>query len=295
MNRKIALILVLVVVSMLMIATAAYAEITVGNQFFSWDDYHQGSGAWQTGNIVMGLPGVDGQQPFLVTLGSDNTVVADSCGPGNGGSRYAGFLVLQHMHIDDSPAGAIGFGGTSNWQSVRCSLMDGNRTPPPEAVIGTCSQTVTDPDVYGSCEIVSIDQEFPCPQGNCDTYLQTTVRGSLDLDCNGVIDLNEDGDDTNNIPTTGNGTPTDLCFYWTAEKPPADTTWQQPLQSRVFAGSGDKTINFSDNFVPTAVSLINFAASDSPVGLSMGMVILLPLGLLGLAAAALLWKRTALG
>jgi hypothetical protein len=27
----------------------------------------------------------------------------------------------------------------------------------------------------------------------------------------------------------------------------------------------------------------------------MGMVILLPLGLLGLAAAALLWKRTALG
>jgi len=279
MNRKNVLIVTLVVVSLLMLATAVFAQINPTSPFAAWDDRTGPQGGWRNSNIVMELPGVDGQEPFIAQLTYDNTQIA-ACAGGLT-TQFAGTLELQHASVDNDPLGAIGFGTTSNWTAVRCSLMEDTRTPPPEAILGTCATSVADPNVFGLCEVVSQDVETPCNTGNCETGLVTTVRGNLDQDCDGTID-NPD------LPAN------DVCFYWTAEKPPADTMWKGTLQSRIASDGGDRTVSFSDNFIPTAISLVDFAASPSPVGPSMGMVILMPLGLLGLAMAFLLWRRMAL-
>jgi hypothetical protein len=266
-----------------MMVTAVVAQINPTSPFAAWDDRKKPQGGWRNSYIVMELPGVDGLEPFIAQLTFDNVQIPACAGGGT--TQFAVTLELEHASIDNEdndPDGAIGFGATSNWTAVRCSLMEDNQTPPQEAILGTCATTVADPNVYGFCEVVSKDVETPCNTSNGKTGLVTTVRGNLDQNCDGTID-NPD------LPEN------DLSFHWTVEKPPADTTWKGTLQSRIASDGGDRTVSFTDNFIPTAINLVDFAASPSPVGPSMGMVILMPLGLLGLAAAALLWKRTGLG
>jgi hypothetical protein len=98
----------------------------------------------------------------------------------------------------------------------------------------------------------------PFPEG--DDYPYDTVATC-------TIDLDDVGG--------GTATPTDVCSYPSGE-PNSDPS--------------DCVLEWD----PTAVSLSDFAASPSPIGPPMGMVILMPLGLLGLAAAFLLWRRMAL-
>jgi len=300
MNRKIALILVLVVVSMLMIVSAVFAQINPGNSFMgAWDD---GTGGWTQGNAAIDLPGIDGKEPFGSVLAFNNTPVEGACGPGTS-TIWAGALLLAHDYEDDAPAGARGFGNTSDWLIVSCDAVNPSNTtndvriPTGDDIIASCAVGDGQPPFAG-CEVDQNrwNEVVPCSTAGCnvESEIQTLVYGNMDADCNGLIDRNEDADPNNNIPVGGNGYPNDLCFYWQAEKPPADTAWSGPLQSSIEGlEGGESTVNFT--LVPTAISLVNFAASDSPIGPSMGMVILMPLGLLGLAAAFLLWRRMALG
>jgi len=302
MNRKNVLIVTLVVVSLLMLATAVFAQINPANSFFgAWDD---GTGGWTQGNAAMEIPGVDGVEPFGARLDFNNTPVADACGPDTS-TIWAGALRLAHDYEDDAPAGALAFGDTSDWMIVSCDAVNPNNTtndvriPTGDDIIASCAVGDGLPP-YAGCEvdINHWNEVVACGTGpdscNVASEIQTIVYGNMDADCNGLIDRNEDADPNNDIPVGGNGYPNDLCFYWQAEKPPADTAWSGPLQSSIEGlEGGESTVNFT--LVPTAISLVNFAASDSPIGPSMGMVILMPLGLLGLAAAFLLWRRMALG
>lgn len=299
MNRRFIISILVAIVSLLMIATAVFAEFNpgTGSSFGSWNDI---DAQWQNGNIVMELPGDDGVQPFLVKLGFNNNVVTDACGPGTE-TKWAGYLTLAHEHEDNDPDGAPGFGNTGNWQAVKCSDLNVSgptgdvRIPTGDTIFGTCTDGAADPTKIGSCEVIEKDVIVACTTGNCKTEIQTTLQGNLDTDCNGLIDRNEPGNPLPDFTLDSQGRPDDLCFYWTAVKPPFDTTWKGNIQSSVEGLSGESTINFSDQFVPTAISLIEFAAEPSPLGPSMGMAVLLPLGLLGLAASVLLWRRASFG
>ena len=89
----------------------------------------------------------------------------------------------------------------------------------------------------------------PCSTGNCQDEIVTTLEVNLDTDCDGVIDSNF---------------PPFVCFYAEARVPTrADGPpyWGGPLQARISAGGGDKTVNFNPSG-PTAINLVKLAATS---------------------------------
>ncbi|MGD1994779.1 MAG: hypothetical protein PVI59_16420, partial [Anaerolineae bacterium] len=104
------------------------------------------------------------------------------------------------------------------------------------------------PYLGGTFDILSIDEITPCTTGNCLDEIVTTFFVNVDNDCDGTPNAD--------LPPGG------VCFYAEAQTPlTSDPFWSGPLQARISAGGGDKTVNFVPEPVVTAVTLMAFTAT----------------------------------
>lgn len=271
-RRRVAISMVLVAIGILLLATAAYADVKLTAALMSWDD---GANKWENGNLTMWLN--SDPQPFSEELGFDNDEVPDACGPGTS-TKWAGAIALGHDHLDDN--GAAGFQSTQDWYAVDCTsfsqLHNTQKYPTDAQKLIACTPDNGD-NVIDGCEILSQDVVGPCtPAGRCQEEITTTLQGNLDANCDGTID-----DPTIEALVNNNS----LCFYWEAVKPPlpgpGDPVWTGNIQSRITSGGGDKTINFGTVLGPNAVTLAGMSAtSEISVNIILIMVAMAIVGLL---------------
>lgn len=241
------LLILLVLATLMIITGAASAEWVLTNNLNSWDN---GANRWENGNVALWLN--SNPQAFYHEIVSSNqdefngTTVPDACGTGNS-TVYAGTAEIGLYHTDNSN-GAAGFQSTDNYQLVSCDLDQSggsNDSETPNTVLYTCTTDNND-GVIGRCEIANKDTVNNCNTGNCQDEITTMISINLDSDCDGNLD---------------NGFDTDVCLYWTAEKPPfVAPFWTGNFQARITDAGGDKSVNF-DVLGPTAVNLQNAAAS----------------------------------
>ena len=252
-HLKLTATILLAVMGILLLTTAAFAAVKLTAPLSSYDD---GSAKWENGNLTMWLN--TDPQPFSEVLGFDTNDHPDACGLGTS-SPWAGVVEFGHYHTDTN--GAPGFQSTSNWYTVDCTSFSTSQStqkyPTPAEKLIECVPDNGD-DVIDGCELLSVDVVTACSTGNCTNEIVSTIQGNLDADCDGTID----------DPTIASLVDNDaLCFYWEAEKPPyPGPVWGGNLQARINAGGGDKTLNFSNLLGPSAVSLLNISAEQTPAG-----------------------------
>ncbi|MBN1180015.1 MAG: hypothetical protein JXD18_12445 [Anaerolineae bacterium] len=227
----------------------ARAELKATSVVYAWD---QVADKFQNSNIVVAFDG--SWVSFLHQLNFDryvyptehpNPLVTEAC-PGGGATQWAGQMEYGLYHTDDAPLGAPGFQESRAWQLVSCD-RDGDGDFD-NADLNYPPQTAITPYEGGTFVVLSRDVAVPCTTGNCFDEIVTTMFVNIDSDC--------DGTPNTDIPAGG------LCFYAEARTPlTGDPFWAGPLQARISAGGGDKTVNFAPQPAPTAVTLSAFTAT----------------------------------
>ena len=286
-RRLLAIALMVGAIALLTLGVANAALITT-NVLRSWDD---AANRYENGNLTMVLN--NDPQPFYTQLDFDTNLHADACGVGTS-SRWAGDAVIGLYHTDNNPLGAEGFQSSGHWELVKCSTFIDNKYPAPEDVLAEC--VVGDPGSAADkgCVLMGApDNVVACTTGNCLNEIETKFHVNIDpgdgvdpaTACDGTIDAPFAGIWSAN-PTSNN-----LCLYWDAEKPSASgPLWGGNVQVRYGTGvGGDKTINFNNLLVPTAVNISSLKATVATDGSALAWA-----GAMLLAAAALfLWRRGA--
>jgi hypothetical protein len=244
--------LLVILLSALATVSSAQAVLKATNVVYAWD---RASNRYQNGNVTIYWD--DGWVPFIHELNFDNETT-NPTNPECGGrsTKYAGALDFGLYHIDDAPAGALGFIETRRWQLVNCDLNGDGRfnnndltvwpTPPPNPLINSPAYTGFNEllDPYPLKDILT-----PCSTGNCLNEIVTTLNVNLDKNCDGVIDSNY---------------PTNVCFFAESHVPTREDGppyWGGNLQARISAGGGAKTVNFNPTG-PTALTLVKLAANS---------------------------------
>ena len=218
-----------------MIAGAASAQLKATSVFYAWDE---AKSEYLNSQVTLYWDG--GWVPFLHELGFDREAVYPSACDVNGdGTVWAGTMEFGLYHTDNMPSGAKGFLHTNDWKLVDCDRNgDGSFNAADRiGVSGGYTETLSlSPD--------SQDVVTACSTGNCAEEIVTTLEINLDTDCDGNKDANF---------------PEFVCFYAEAQVPDMSYTpmWSGPLQARITAGGGDKTVSFSPE-EPTAVTLLTF-------------------------------------
>jgi hypothetical protein len=231
-TRRGMLLVILIGLSLLLLKATAVV--------YAWD---QAQNKFQNSNVVVAFDG--GWVSFLHELNFDTTLYPDACGPGTS-TEWAGVMEYGLYHEDNAPAEAPGFVKSNAWQVVACD-RDGDGDFD-NADLSLQPQDAITPYTGGTFEILAKDTVISCTTGNCTTEIVTTIFVNIDNDCDGVPNTD--------IPSGG------LCFYAEGKTPPTGTPfWSGPLQARISAGGGDKTVNFKPLEVPTAVTLASFAAT----------------------------------
>jgi hypothetical protein len=241
---------VAVICVLLALTGAAQAGLKATAVVYAWDEV---ANRFQNSNVIINFDG--SWVSFLHELNFDNDVypteypeaqLPEAC-PGGGATQWAGEMEYGLYHTDDAPLGAPGFQESRNWQLVSCD-RDGDGDFD-NADLSLYPPTSVTPYLGGDFQVLSQDVVVPCTTGNCFDEIVTTMFVNLDVDCDGVI--NDD------IPPGG------ICFYAEARTPLTGTPfWGGPLQARISAGGGDKTVNFAPQEVPTAITLASFTATS---------------------------------
>jgi hypothetical protein len=240
----------LVLISLLLAMTGVtQAGLKATAVVYAWD---QVAGKFQNSNVIIKFDG--SWVSFLHELNFDKNVyptdydeplLPEVC-PEGGTTAWAGEMEYGLYHTDDSPLGAAGFVQTRNWQLVSCD-RDGDGDFD-NADLSYAPQTAITPYLGGTFDILSTDVITGCSTGNCLNEIVTTFFVNLDDDCDGTPNAD--------LPPGG------ICFYAEAQTPyTSDPFWSGPLQARISAGGGDKTVNFDPQPVPTAVTLLSFTAT----------------------------------
>jgi hypothetical protein len=245
-TRRGMLLVILIGLSLLLLtgllwaANVAQAQLKATAVVYAWD---QAANKFQNSNVVVAFDG--GWVSFLHELNFDGTKYPDACGPGTS-TEWAGVMEYGLYHEDNAPAGAAGFVESNAWQLVWCDRNgDGVFNKADLSVYPQNRKTQYNSDSF---LVVTKDVTTTCTSGNCATEIVTTIFVNIDRDCDGVPN--------SDIPPGG------LCFYAEAKTPKTGTPfWSGPLQARISAGGGDKTVNFKPLEVPTAVTLASFAAT----------------------------------
>ena len=237
-------IMLFVLVGILSTTTIALAQLKATAVVYAWDE---AVSKFQNSNVVTAPDGT--WVSFLHKLNFDDDVSPAApavCAAGES-TKWAGVMEYGLYHVDNAPAGAPGFQATRNWQLVSCDRDGDNDFD--NADLSLAPQTQITPYAGGTLTVISQDVVVPCTTGNCDTEIVTTIFINTDSDC--------DGTQNADIPAGG------LCFYAEAQKPlPSTPSWSNPLQARISAGGGDKTVNFKlEGDVPSAVSVASFTAT----------------------------------
>ena len=237
LTRRHLLLLVVFGLLGLLAAGVVQAQLKATAVVYAWD---QENLQYKNSNVAIAFNGEWVQ--FMHELGYDKTDYLDACGTGTS-TPWAGILEygLYHEDLDGAP----GFQETREWKLIHCD-RDG------DGDFDNADLSVRPPDSYteysgGVLEVVASDVETECTTGNCLNEIVTTLFINMDVDCDG--NLNTD------IPDGG------VCFYAEARTPPPPTgpLWSGPLQARISAGGGDKTVNFK--ITPLAVTLSSFSAT----------------------------------
>jgi hypothetical protein len=288
LNVSMRAVLALVVVGMLVVPVAVQADLKATAVVYAWDFV---ANKFQNSNVIIPWDGT--WIPFLHELNFDKDlwVVDYGCSDGES-TRWAGTMEYGLYHLDDNPAGAPGFQESQVWSLVSCDrngdgsfdnadlsdplVLSGDLPPSavyerPE-VYAECTDPVTgdtseDGDYCRVLEANPDEQDVPvgCGTGNCALEIVTTLRINLDQDCDGAVDQVSPYTGKPMFPVDEKtGDPVMLCFYAEA-RTPTDAEqeglppWSNPLQARISAGGGDKTVTF--NTTPTAVELAAFEAT----------------------------------
>jgi hypothetical protein len=251
----------LVLIGLLFAVTGVtHAGLKATAVVYAWD---QVAGKFQNSNVIIDFDG--SWVSFLHELNFDKNIyptdypdhqVPEAC-PGGGTTRWAGEMEYGLYHTDDDPLNAPGFVMSRNWQLVSCD-RDGDGDFD-NADLSLPPQTAITPYLGGTFEILSIDVPTPCTTGNCLNEIVTTFFVNIDNDC--------DGNPNPDLPPGG------LCFYAEAQTPlTSEPFWSGPLQARISAGGGDKTVNFDPQPVPTAITLLAFTATPLQDSISVEWV-----------------------
>lgn len=287
-RRLLSIVLTAAAIVLLTLGVANAALVTT-NILRSWDD---GTNRYENGNLTMNLD--NNRQPFYTQLDFNTDLHADACGPSTS-SQWAGDAVIGLYHTDNNPAGAQGFQNSGNWELVKCSTFLTNKYPAPADILAKCVAAAPgDPTDKGCVLTGAPDQIVPCSTGNCTDEIETHFDVNIDpgdgvnpaTRCDGTIDAPFAG------VWSSNPSANDLCMYWDAQKPGAVTpVWGGNIQVRYGTGvGGDKTINFNDLVIPTAVNVSLLKATAEGNRGSLAAVA----GAMLLGAAALfVWRRGA--
>lgn len=238
-------------VGLFLVVGAASAELKANSVFYAWDS------AWNEYRNSQVTIYWDGDWvPFLHELNFDTEPV--TCDEYGAQSRWAGAMDFGLYHIDNAPKDAEGFLETRDWKLVDCDRNgDGSFTAADRVgVSGGYTETL-------SLSPTSQDVPIECSTGNCAWEIVTTLEINLDTDCDGNKDPNF---------------PEFVCFYAEAQVPkdgPGIVMWSGPLQARITAGGGDKTVSFSPE-APTAVTLLNFG-TESEQGYTPSLIVAIAL------------------
>jgi len=252
-------ILALVLAGLLVAPIAVQADLKVIAVVDAWDVAQD---RWEHSNVIINWDGT--WVPFAHELTFDAQILEDpavcSYDPNveGSGTEWAGTFYYGLYHVDDAPLNAPGFQESRTWSLVSCDIYDTANPYDRGLVYAEC--VPSDGDDHW-CVVETQDTVVECTTGNCLSEIITTINVNLDLDCDHAIDPG--------LPTAAG----EICFYAQARTPRPDEqaglpTWSNPLQARIFAESGDKTVNFS--LGPTAVELAAFdaAAQDNGVMLT---------------------------
>jgi len=232
-------------VGLFFVVGAASAQLKANAVFYAWD---AAKNEYLNSEVKIYWDG--GWVPFLHELGFDREAVYPPvCGVNGDGTVWVGTMDFGLYHTDNAPAGAKGFLETRNWKLVDCDRNgDGSFTAADRiGVSGGFTETL-------ALSPTSQDVVSACSTGNCAKEIITTLEINLDTDCDGNKDAN---------------LPEFVCFYAEAQVPDMSYTpmWGGPLQARITAGGGDKTVSFSPE-VPTALTLLNYGP-ESEQGYSL--------------------------
>lgn len=249
-----ALVLIALLLAMTGVTQAGLKATAV---VYAWD---QVAAKFQNSNVIINFDG--SWVSFLHELNFDkylyptdypDALLPEAC-PEGGATRWAGEMEYGLYHTDDAPLGAPGFVRTRNWQLVSCD-RDGDGDFD-NADLSYAPQTAVTPYLGGTFEVLSIDIVTPCTTGNCLNEIVTTFFVNIDNDCDGTPNAD--------LPPGG------LCFYAEAQTPlTSEPFWGGPLQARISAGGGDKTVNFDPQPAPTAITLVGFTATPVQDGIAL--------------------------
>lgn len=253
------LIPLLVLVGLLATTGIAQAQLKTTAVVYAWDFVAE---KFENGNVVIPFDGT--WVPFLHELKFDDDDYVGAYPVGcTTATKWAGEMKYGLYNVDNDPAGAEGFQSTREWKLVACDRdgdgdFDNTDLGLPLAA-GFAAYTGAE-FLVGPVDVVEA-----CTTGNCTSEIVTTIFVNTDSDCDGV--QNDD------IPAGG------LCFYAEAETPvreAGDLIWSNPLQARIWAGGGEKTVNFKvEGDEPSAVTLASFeTASQGNAVLLVGVVLL---------------------
>jgi hypothetical protein len=246
----------------------ASAQLKANSVFYAWD---AAKDEYLNSQVTIYWDG--SWVPFLHELGFDREVVyPPACDVNGDGTTWAGTMDFGLYHTDNAPAGAKGFLHTADWKLVDCdrngdgSFTAADRTSTSGGYTELLSLSPTSQDVVSACST-----------GNCAEEIVTTLDINLDTDCDGNKDAT---------------LPEFVCFYAEAQVPDMTYTpmWSGPLQARITAGGGDKTVSFSPE-EPTALTLLRFGpekAHDSWILLLAGFVLLFTIVVL--VGTGTIWK-----
>ena len=242
----------IILISLVLTTNIAQAQLKATAVVYAWD---HAVNKFQNSMVVLPF---DGQwESFLHKLNFDDFPFLGDYPVGcTTPTQWAGEMEYGLYHVDNAPAGAEGFRETRNWQLVKCDRDNDGDFDNDDLYLGP--QTLVTPYTGGEFLVLDIDVETPCTTGNCLTEIVTTFFVNIDSDCDGVPN--------SDIPAGG------VCFYAEARTPTTSTPfWGTPLQARISAGGGDKTVNFRPEPYdePSAITLASFSAT------SLGNVVLL--------------------
>ena len=273
----------LLLISMLALtAPIADAQLKQTNVVYAWEE--KSPQRFQNSNVVVYWNG--DWVPFLSQVDDEfNTTVFVSATLGIN-TRYAGTMDYGLYHTDNNPAGVMGFQATRRWSLVWCDRTGDGSFDGADLSAANPTQYYTT-NFIETLPTIFVDQTVACSTGNCQDEIVTRLLVNMDKDNDGNIDA------AYRVGGVIGGAVRPVCFYAEAQKPllisGGGAIWNGPLQARITAGGGDKTVTFNANYAnPTAVTLTSFggdANESADLVLPMAMV-----GLLGAIAGVGVWK-----
>jgi hypothetical protein len=224
-----------------------------------------------------------------------------------GSTKWEGVMEYGLYHVDTPPVdNGHGFVTSRDWELVHCD-RDGVYTPT-NKVLDNADLAFTPPstrttiltdggilgDGLGGWNVLNANDVVACTTGNCKYEIVTTIFVSLDMDCDGYVDVDSlRAGRGYTVDKDGNIDWPAVCFFAEALSPPPDPpVWGGQLQARIGTAdtAGDKTVNFNLLAGGTAIELTSFTGRSAEAG-SQPVILWAAIAVVGVGTlGALIWR-----